>query len=71
MLGALSIVTFWAFGVGVALGVGAVVAGIVAARQPDVQDNESASLKALLGMLAGVFGIVAGVIFLASALPNL
>ena len=71
MFGALSIVTFWMFGFGIALGAAALVTGALAVRRPDVADHESTSLEALLGMLAGAFGIAAGLIFLVSALPNL
>ena len=71
MFGALSIVTFWMFGFGILLGAAALVTGALAARRPDVADHESTCLEALLGMLAGVFGIAAGLIFLGSALPHL
>ncbi|WP_043824826.1 hypothetical protein [Rhodococcus opacus] len=71
MFGALSIATFWMFGLGIALGAAALVAGALALRHPDIADHESTSLEALLGMLAGVCGIAAGLIFLVSALPNL
>ena len=71
MLGSLSIVMFWTFGFGILLGVGAVAAGIVANRHPAVEGNEPKALEALLGTLAGAFGIAAGLVFLAAALPQL
>ncbi|MBC2640761.1 MULTISPECIES: hypothetical protein [unclassified Rhodococcus (in: high G+C Gram-positive bacteria)] len=71
MLGSLSIVTFWMFGFGILLGAGAIVAGIAADRNPGLEGNESNSLEALLGIFAGAFGIAAGLVFLAAALPNL
>ena len=71
MLGLLSIVMFWMFGFGIPLGAGAIAAGIAAHRHPTVEGNESKALEALLGVLAGAFGIAAGLVFLAAALPNL
>ncbi|GCE43787.1 hypothetical protein Rhow_008085 [Rhodococcus wratislaviensis] len=71
MFGAVSIASFWTFGFGIILGAVALVAGALAVWHPDVADHESTSFEALLGMLAGVFGIAAGLIFLVSAWPNL
>ncbi|MBC2644484.1 hypothetical protein H5400_37630 [Rhodococcus wratislaviensis] len=59
------------FGFGILLGAAALATGALAARRPDVVDHGSTSPEALLGMLAGAFGIAAGLIFLGSALPNL
>ncbi|MFC9361927.1 hypothetical protein ACFTZB_35800 [Rhodococcus sp. NPDC057014] len=70
MFGALSIVTFWLFGFGIILGGAALVTGGLSLRRPDATGNESTSLEALLGMLAGVFGIAAGLMFLVCALPH-
>ena len=70
MFGALSIMTFGMFGFGIVLGGAALVTGALSLRRPDVTGNESTSLEALLGMLAGVFGIAAGLIFLVCALPH-
>ncbi|WP_172651003.1 hypothetical protein [Rhodococcus opacus] len=71
MLGSLSIVMFWMFGFGILLGAGAIAAGIAAYRHPAVEGNEPKGLEALLGILTGAFGIAAGLVFLAAALPNL
>ena len=71
MLGALSIVTFWTFGFGIVLGAAAIGTGIAATRRPAVFTDEAKSLDALVGMLTGMFGILAGVVFLSWALPNL
>ncbi|KOS55944.1 hypothetical protein [Rhodococcus rhodochrous] len=71
MLGALSIVTFWTFGFGILLGAAAVGTGIAATRRPTVFTDEAKSLDALVGMLTGIFGILAGVVFLSWALPHL
>ncbi|MFF2112479.1 hypothetical protein [Rhodococcus koreensis] len=70
MFGALSIVMFWMFGFGIILGGAALVTGALSLRRPDVTDDESTSLEVLLGVLAGVFGIAAGLIFLVCALPH-
>ena len=71
MFGAVSIASFWTFGFGIILGAAALVTGALAVWHPDVADHESTSFEALLGMLAGVFGLAAGLIFLISAWPNL
>ncbi|WP_430332966.1 hypothetical protein [Rhodococcus sp. ACT016] len=69
-LGALSVITFWTFGLGIVLGLGAIGAGVVAARSEVVGDDEPRSLEALFGILSGALGVVAGVIFLAVAGPQ-
>ncbi|RVW09065.1 hypothetical protein EGT67_12980 [Prescottella agglutinans] len=69
-LGALSVITFWTFGLGIVLGIGAIGAGVVATRSVTVGDGEPRSLEAVFGILSGVFGVVAGVIFLAVAGPH-
>ncbi|MCL2535109.1 MAG: hypothetical protein FWE39_13185 [Nocardiaceae bacterium] len=69
-LGALSVITFWTFGLGIVLGLGAIGAGVVASRSEIVADSEPKSLEALFGILSGALGIVAGVIFLAVAGPQ-
>jgi hypothetical protein len=57
-LGALSIVAFWMVGLGFVLGVAAAVCGTVATSRPEVADDEAASLRALLGIVAGAAGII-------------
>lgn len=64
MLGALSLVAFWSFGVGVLLGLGAVVAAAVA-RKRAVAAHQPVSVEAILGGLTGLVGITAGLLFLA------
>ncbi|MDV8070647.1 hypothetical protein R4P64_29365 [Rhodococcus sp. IEGM 1366] len=56
-LGTLSIATFWIVGLGFALGITAAVCGTIATSRPTVADNEAASLRALLGIVAGAAGI--------------
>ncbi|MDI9935196.1 hypothetical protein ACVH9Z_10050 [Rhodococcus opacus] len=70
MFGALSVVAFWAFGVGVLLGLGALVVAAVA-RDRARATQEPIPVEAVLGVLAGLAGITAGVLFLAAVLPNL
>ncbi|MFZ2176193.1 MAG: hypothetical protein WAW17_19580 [Rhodococcus sp. (in: high G+C Gram-positive bacteria)] len=70
MLGALSVVAFWTFGLGVLLGVGAVVAGTVA-RARVAKADEPVPIEAVIGAVAGVAGIAAGLMFLAAALPHM
>ena len=69
-LGALSVITFWAFGLGIVLGLAAIGAGVVASRSESVEDSEPKSLEALFGILSGVFGVVAGLVFLLIAAPQ-
>lgn len=69
-LGALSVITFWSFGLGIFLGIGAIGAGLVASRTGAGEDSEPRSLEALFGILSGALGVVAGVIFLAVAGPQ-
>ncbi|MBC2641846.1 MULTISPECIES: hypothetical protein [unclassified Rhodococcus (in: high G+C Gram-positive bacteria)] len=63
-LGALSIASFWVFGLGFALGLCAVVCGAFATTRTAVADDEAASLRALLGIVAGVAGIMVSAIAL-------
>jgi hypothetical protein len=70
-LGALSIASFWVSGLGFALGVSALVCGVLAASQPGVADDEPASLRALLGVVAGVAGITMSSIALFPVLADL
>ncbi|WFR71010.1 hypothetical protein P9209_16590 [Prescottella defluvii] len=69
-LGALSVITFWTFGLGIVLGVGAIGVGVAASRSEAAGDSEPNSLEALFGILSGAFGVLAGVIFLAVAGPQ-
>ena len=64
MLGALSVASFWVFGLGFVLGLCAVVCGAVATARTAVADDEAASLRALLGIVAGVAGIMVSAIAL-------
>ena len=63
-LGAVSIASFWIFGLGFVLGLCAVVCGAVATTRTAVADDEAASLRALLGIVAGVAGIMMSAIAL-------
>ncbi|PBC35056.1 hypothetical protein CJ179_50095 [Rhodococcus sp. ACS1] len=70
-LGALSIASFWVFGLGFVLGVSAVVCGVIAVSCSGVSDDEPASLRALLGVIAGVAGITVSAIALFPVLEYL
>ncbi|TQC44697.1 hypothetical protein EEB14_35915 [Rhodococcus sp. WS4] len=61
-LGSLSVATFWVFGFGFALGIGATFCGLLAMSRSAVADDEAASLWALLGVVAGVAGITTSAI---------
>ncbi|MFC9763586.1 hypothetical protein [Rhodococcus jostii] len=64
ILGALSIGSFWVVGLGFVLGVAAVLCGAIATSRSSVADDEAASLRALLGVVAGAAGITASAIAL-------
>ncbi|MFD9664024.1 hypothetical protein ACFWAY_20730 [Rhodococcus sp. NPDC059968] len=64
ILGALSIGSFWVVGLGFALGVAAVLCGAIATLRSSVADDEAASLRALLGVVAGAAGITVSAIAL-------
>jgi hypothetical protein len=70
-LGALSIASFWVIGLGFILGAAAIVCGAVATSRATVADDEAASLRALLGVLAGVAGITVSAIALFPTLAHL
>ncbi|WP_454836948.1 hypothetical protein [Rhodococcus qingshengii] len=56
-LGALSISVFWLVELNFVLGVTAAICGAVATSRSTVADSEEASLRALLGIVAGATGI--------------
>ena len=70
-LGALSVAAFWVVGLGFLLGVAAVVCGAVATSRSAVADDEAASLRALLGVVAGAAGITVSAIALFPILAQL
>lgn len=71
MLGALSILTFWMFGLGILLGATAIGTAL-AARRPDTPGRDLGDHTAgVVGILTGIAGIAFGVIFLTAALPHL
>lgn len=70
MVGALSIVSFWAPGFGVVLGILAVVAALWADRSPMLSGPRAPRGDAALAYGAGILGIVLGVGFLSMVLPN-
>lgn len=71
MLGALSILTFWMFGLGILLGAAAIGTAL-AARRPDTPDAIWATTPCgVVGILTGIAGIAFGAVFLTAALPHL
>jgi hypothetical protein len=70
-LGALSVALFWVVGLGFLFGVAAVVCGAVATSRSAVADDEAASLRALLGVVAGAAGITVSAIALFPMLAHL
>ncbi|WP_255122676.1 hypothetical protein [Rhodococcus sp. 14-2470-1b] len=70
MVGALSIVSFWAPGFGVVLGILAVVAALWADRSPMLSGPRAPRGDVALAYGAGILGVVLGIGFLAIVLPN-
>ena len=71
MLGTLSILTFWMFGLGILLGAAAIGTAL-AARRPDTPGHDPGDNTAgVIGILTGIAGIAFGVVFLTAALPHL
>ncbi|AWK75561.1 hypothetical protein CBI38_14940 [Rhodococcus oxybenzonivorans] len=70
-LGALSVASFWVVGLGFLFGVAAVVCGAIATSRSAVVDDEAASLRALLGVVAGAAGITVSAIALLPMLAHL
>ncbi|WP_317559069.1 hypothetical protein [Rhodococcus erythropolis] len=71
MLGALSILTFWMFGLGILLGAAAIGTAL-AARRPDTPGHDpSDNTVGIVGILTALAGIAFGIVFLTAALPHL
>ena len=71
MFGALSILTFWMFGLGILLGAAAIGTAL-AARRPDTPGHDPGDSSAgIVGILTGIAGIAFGAVFLTAALPHL
>lgn len=71
MLGALSILTFWMFGLGILLGAAAIGTAL-AARRPDTPGHDpSDNSVGTVGILTGISGIAFGIVFLTAALPHM
>ncbi|QYA99917.1 hypothetical protein I1A62_01850 (plasmid) [Rhodococcus sp. USK10] len=64
MWGGLSVVLFWAFGLGVVLGAVAVVAGVTALWGRPPGGADPTARDALAGIAAGAVGIALGLLFL-------
>ncbi len=70
MLGALSVVCFWAPGVGIVLGLLAIAAAVWAVRSEHLTGEHPLSGDTWLAIGSGVVGVVVGLGFLAMVLPN-
>lgn len=70
MFGALSILTFWMFGLGILLGAAALGAGL-SARRPDTAGHNCGDGHGAIGILTGTAGIAFGIVFLTAAVPHL
>ncbi|WP_141216455.1 hypothetical protein [Rhodococcus sp. 14-2483-1-1] len=68
MFGALSIVSFWAAGLGIAAGIIAVAAALWADRTPDLTGERAERTDTALAIGTGILGIIVGAGFLAMVL---
>ncbi|MGF0311878.1 hypothetical protein [Rhodococcus sp. IEGM1428] len=68
MFGALSIVSFWAAGLGIAAGLIAVAAALWADRTPDLEGEPAERWDLALAVGTGVIGVIVGAGFLAMVL---
>ncbi len=69
MFGALSIVSFWAAGLGIAAGLIAVASALWADRSPDLAGERAERSDTALAVGTGILGIVVGVAFVVMVLP--
>lgn len=70
MIGALSVVCFWAPGIGVLLGILAVVTAAWADRSQRLLGDPAPRDDAALAYGSGIVGVVLGIAFLMLVLPN-
>ncbi|OZD07945.1 hypothetical protein CH275_05065 [Rhodococcus sp. 06-235-1A] len=68
MFGALSVVSFWAAGLGVAAGIIAVASALWADRTPDLTGERAERTDTALAVGTGIVGVIVGVGFLAMVL---
>lgn len=61
--GILSILAIWAFGVGVLLGVLAIVFGVIGRRRADEDPNDTSRGQATAGFVCGIVGVVGGLFY--------
>ena len=69
-LGIISILTFWTCGLGVLIGILAVVFGVMARNRARESPDSGYAGPALAGLILGVLGIVGGIAFLAVVVPD-
>ncbi|MCJ0906748.1 hypothetical protein [Rhodococcus sp. ARC_M6] len=71
MLGALSVLVFWAFGLGIVLGIGAIAAGVFAIGQRAPERGKSIPVDALVGLAVGTLGLIFSAAFFGMVRPYL
>ncbi|MGA9872534.1 MAG: hypothetical protein WBQ44_15520 [Rhodococcus sp. (in: high G+C Gram-positive bacteria)] len=69
MIGALSIVSFWALGLGVVLGIFAVAAALWADRGPSIPGDRPSRDDVMIAVGSGIVGAVVGIGFLLMVFP--
>ena len=71
MLGALSVLVFWAFGVGILLGAGAIVMGVFTLRRLRRDPSSPLPGDAVVGLITGIIGLALSASFFVGILPHL
>lgn len=71
VFGTLSVVTFQMSGLGLALGVGGLAAGLLGTAAHSADDDEPASLWALLGILVATLGLTTSAIVVLARVSTL
>jgi hypothetical protein len=69
--GTLSVATFWMTGLGIVLGISGLAAGITGVIRHRAEDDESASLWSLLGILAANLGLTTSAVAMVAGLPSI
>lgn len=71
MLGALSVLVFWAFGIGIILGAGAIATGLFTLRRLRQDPSSPLPVDAVVGLITGIIGLALSASFFVTILPDL
>lgn len=71
MLGALSVLVFWAFGVGIVLGAAAIATGVFTLRRLAKEPENPLPIDAVIGLITGIIGLALSASFFLMLIPNM